>query len=70
MQEIYPHESRCLRRRKYRLIFISSTLTCVFGSEPDTIHLTQHSSSLSCSFLFVVFILFFVFVFHALVGAL
>ena len=60
MQEVRIHESRCLRRRQCSLIFISSTLSCVLGSGPDTIHLTQHSSPLNCSFLFVVFVIFFV----------
>ena len=47
MQEVHPHESRCLRRHQYRLIFIPSTLCCGIGSGPDTIHQAQHSSSLS-----------------------
>ena len=47
MQEVHPHESRCLRRHQYRLIFIPSTLSCGIGSGPDTLHQTQHSSPLT-----------------------
>ena len=38
MQEIHPHESRCLRRRQYRLLFILGTLSCALGpaSRQDT----------------------------------
>ena len=51
MQEVHAHESRCLRRRQYRLIFIPSTLSCVLGSGPDAVRLTQHSGPLTYSFL-------------------
>ena len=47
MQEVHPHESRCLRRHQYRLIFIPSTLSCGIGSGPDTLHQAQHSSPLT-----------------------
>ena len=47
MQEVHPHdESRCLCRSQYKLLFIPSTLSCVLGWGPDTVHLTQHSSLL------------------------
>ena len=61
MPDPHVNESRCLRRCQYRLLFISSTLSCgILGSEPDTIiYLTQHSCSLDYSFIFVVFVLFF-----------
>ena len=45
MQEVHPHESRCLRRPQDSLSFIPSTLSCVLGpARADTMHLTQHSS--------------------------
>ena len=47
MQEVYPHESRCLRRHQYRLISIPSPLSCVLGSGSDTIHQAQHFSPLT-----------------------
>ena len=47
MQRVQPHESRCLRGHQYGLISIPSTLSCVLGSVPDTIHQTQHSSPLT-----------------------
>ena len=42
MQKVHPHESRCLRRRQYRLIFIPSTLSCALGpaSRQDKSNLT------------------------------
>ena len=46
MQKVHPHESRCLRRRQYRLLCIESTLNWVLVSGPDTMYLTQHSSPL------------------------
>ena len=41
----YCYESRCLRQPHFRLLFIPSTLSCVLGSGPNTIHQSQHSFS-------------------------
>ena len=47
MQEVHPHESRCLRRHQYRLIFIPCTLSCGIGSGPETLHQAEDSSPLT-----------------------